>query len=341
MLGFIAGRLRRPSTLLTVLRPGPAAAATKRSIHHQLVDRQTKNAPSAAAGCIWATTVAGSCSKAGPAAPKLPLLPGNTPTLRSPSAAAGCSWGLANAAAATGPKSTALAAVCSRGPCNRRLRHRRQVDRPCCPSAAGASPPPPASRPSSPPCAPRSSGWPWRFDASWWDPKGPTSLWLAWQGSTGAMVPPCRGWPPPPTCPSWRRLHLLLRPRVLTVKASKAVKDGAGDLGVYADNDIIKAMKVLFIQQEILIGKMLASYLEKTRRRQSTISLGFAGMQVLVCTFVAVRFEGATPAEAIYKNLSYLEVFFKTSLLAVGDAVKLWVQQQPSHDCDINDGFST
>ncbi|BAT00072.1 Os07g0149200 [Oryza sativa Japonica Group] len=115
MLGFIAGRLRRPSTLLTVLRPGPAAAATKRSIHHQLVDRQTKNAPSAAAGCIWATTVAGSCSKAGPAAPKLPLLPGNTPTLRSPSAAAGCSWGLATAAAATGPKSTALAAVCSRG----------------------------------------------------------------------------------------------------------------------------------------------------------------------------------------------------------------------------------
>jgi hypothetical protein len=80
---------------------------------------------------------------------------------------------------------------------------------------------------------------------------------------------------------------------------------------------------------------MLASYLEKTRRRQSTISLGFAGMQMLVCTFVAVRFEGATPAEAIYKNLSYLEVFFKTSLLAVGDAVKLWVQQQPSHVCDV------
>uniref|UniRef100_A0A0E0JBR8 Uncharacterized protein n=1 Tax=Oryza nivara TaxID=4536 RepID=A0A0E0JBR8_ORYNI len=109
MLGFIADRLmeRTSSTLLTVLRSGPAAtAATKRSIHH---------APSAAAGCICATTVAGSCSKAGPAAPKLPLLPGNTPTLRSPSAAAGCSWGLATAAAAAGPKSTALAAVCSRG----------------------------------------------------------------------------------------------------------------------------------------------------------------------------------------------------------------------------------
>uniref|UniRef100_A0A0D3GMA9 Uncharacterized protein n=1 Tax=Oryza barthii TaxID=65489 RepID=A0A0D3GMA9_9ORYZ len=287
MLGFIAGRLRRSSTLLTVLRPGPATA-TKRSIHHQLVDRQTKNAPSAAAGCIWATTVAGSCSKAGPAAPKLPLLPGNTPTLRSPSAAPGCSWGLATAASATGGKSTA---VCSRGlatggkstalaaVCNRGLATAA--------AATGAK--------STVLAAVRAK-----------IVGVAVALLRVMVGPQRAHIALARlariYWGDGSTMPrvataadmsvvevAWRRLHLLLRPRVLTVKARKAVKEGAGDLG----------------------------------------------MQVLVCTFVAVRFEGATPAEAIYKNLSYLEVFFKTSLLAVGDAVKLWVQQQPSHVCDV------
>lgn len=226
MLGFIAGRLRRSSTLLTVLRPGPATA-TKRSIHHQLVDRQTKNAPSAAAGCIWATTVAGSCSKAGPAAPKLPLLPGNTPTLRSPSAAPGCSWGLATAASATGGKSTA---VCSRG------------------LATGAK--------STALAAVRAK-----------IVRVAVALLRVMVGPQRAHIALARlariYWGDGSTMPrvataadmsvvevAWRRLHLLLRPRVLTVKARKAVKEGAGDLGVYADNDTIKAMKVLFIQQE-------------------------------------------------------------------------------------------
>uniref|UniRef100_A0A0E0AFS0 Uncharacterized protein n=1 Tax=Oryza glumipatula TaxID=40148 RepID=A0A0E0AFS0_9ORYZ len=257
MLGFIAGRLmeRRSSTLLTVLRPGPAATATKRSIHH---------APSAAAGCIWATTVAARPDLQRPI--KLPLLPGNTRTLRSPSAAAGCSWGLATAAAATGPKSTALAAVRAKvvGVAVALLRVMVGPQRAYTVLA--------------------------RLARIYYG-DGSTMPRVATDADMSVVEV------------AWRRLHLLLRPRVLTVKASKAVK-GAGDLGVYADNDTIKAMKVL------------------------------------VCTFVAVKFEGATPAEAIYKNLSYLEVFFKNSLLAVGDAVKLWVQQQPSHDCNISDGFS-